>query len=262
MYDQLEKLIRLQELDRETARISQKIAEIEPQIEETRIHLAAAERALEEGKAKVEASRKERRAAEKELEVQIDKRRKFQEQQGKVKTNKEYQALMGELETLKVAETAAEDRILALMEGQAEAERLLPGLTAEVARERAAFQEKEKVLRAAEAKLRDELAAAESARGAVVATLEQASLQTYQRIQKLRGNLVVVEAREEFCLGCRTKLPPQQFMEAMSNSTLKACPHCHRILYYVRPEIGASPAPAAEAQPPAGAGGADAGPPA
>ena len=258
MYDQLEKLIRLQELDRETAGISQKIAEIEPQIEETRIHLAAAERELEEGKAKVESTRKDRRTAEKDLETQIDKRRKFQEQQSKVKTNKEYQALMGELESLKVAETAAEDRILALMEGQAEAERLLPGLTAEVARERAEFQEKEKVLRAVEVKLRGELAAAESARGVVVATLEQVSLQTYQRIQKLRGNFVVVEAREEFCLGCRTKLPPQQFMEAMSNSTLKACPHCHRILFYVKPELGSSPAPAAGAPPEAG--NADAGP--
>lgn len=255
MYDQLEKLIRLQELDLEAARLGQKLAEIGPQIEESRFHLAAAERALEEGKAKVETARKDRRVAEKELEVQIDKRRKFQEQQSKVKTNKEYQALMTELETLKVAETAAEDRILSLMEGQAESERLLPGLTAEVAREKGGFQEKERVLRAAETQLRGELAVAESARAGVVATLEPASLQTYQRIQRLRGNLVVVEAREEFCLGCRTKLPPQQFMEAMSNSTLKACPHCHRILFYVRPETG--PVPVAPAAAPA-----DAAPPA
>jgi len=252
---QLEMLVRLQELDREAALLRQKIAEIAPQIEESRLHLAVAEKELTEGKERVEHAKKERRQAERDLDAQIEKLRKFEEQQGKVKTNKEYQALMGELETLKVAETAAEDRILALMEGQAEAERLLPGLTAEVARERAGFQEKEKVLRAAEAKLREELAAAESARGAVVATLEQASLQTYQRIQKLRGNLVVVEAREEFCLGCRTKLPPQQFMEAMSNSTLKACPHCHRILFYVRPETG--PVPVAPAAAPA-----DAAPPA
>ncbi|HWR98807.1 MAG TPA: C4-type zinc ribbon domain-containing protein [Candidatus Methanoperedens sp.] len=242
MYDQLEKLIRLQELDREAARLGQKLAEIAPQIEETRAHLAAAERALAEGKAEVETSRKERRAAEKDLEVQVDKRRKFQEQQSKVKTNKEYQALMHELEALKSEETAAEDKILALMEQQAEAERVLPALTAEVAREKTEFQEKERALRAAEALLRDELATAERAREAVVVTLEPPSLQAYQRIQKLRGNVVVVEARDEFCLGCRTKLPPQQFMEAMSNSTLKTCPHCHRILFYVRPETGPAPA--------------------
>jgi len=240
MYDQLEKLIRLQGLDGEVARLGQKLAEITPQIEETRIHLAAAERALEEGKALVETTRKQRRAAEKELETQVEKRRKFQEQQSKVKTNKEYQALMHELEALKGEETAAEDRILALMESQAEAERVLPALTAEVAREKAGFQEKEKVLRVVETQLRGELATAESAREGVVGSLEPATLQTYQRIQKLRGS-VVAEARDEFCLGCRTKLPPQQFMEAMGNNKLKACPHCHRILYYVRPEVRPEP---------------------
>ena len=79
MYEQLGKLIRLQELDRETDRLRHKLAEIVPQIEETRQHLAAAERALEEGKARVEGARKDRRAAEKDLEMQIEKRRKFQD---------------------------------------------------------------------------------------------------------------------------------------------------------------------------------------
>ena len=247
MYDQLEKLIRLQELDRETARLSQKLAESTPQIEETRIHLAAAERAREEGKAGVESARKDRRTAEKDLEMHSDKRRKFQDQQSKVKTNKEYQALMGELASLKLEETAAEDRILAQMELQAETERLLPGLTAEVGRERAEFQSKERVLRADEEKLRAELVAAAAARETIVAGLEPDKLQVYQRIAKLRGS-AVAEARDEFCLGCRTKMPSQSFVEAMRNEQIIGCPYCHRILYYFKPEA----APAGAAARPAG----------
>jgi hypothetical protein len=243
MYEQLERLIRLQELDSEIGRLARKLAEIPPQIEETRLHLAAAERAHDEGKARVETLRKERRAAEKELEAQIEKRRRFQEQQAKVKTNKEYQALMGELGALKVEETAVEDRILVLMEGQAEAERLLPGLAAEVAREKAEFLERERVLRAAEERLRGELAAAQRGRAAIVAALEPDALQSYQKIQKLRGT-AVAEVRDEFCLGCRTKMPSQNYMEAMRNDRILSCPHCHRILYYVRPEVRPAAAPA------------------
>ncbi len=246
MYEQLESLIRLQGLDREIGRVTQKLAEIAPQIEDTRNHLVAAERALEAGKARVEGSRKDRRAAEKELELQIDKRRKFQDQQSKVKTNKEYQALMGELASLKLEETAAEDRILAQMEAQAETERLLPGLAAEVDREKAEFQQKERVLRAAEEQLRSELAAAETARVEVVAALEPSTIQTYQRIMRLRGS-AVAEVRDEFCLGCSTKVTPQHFMEVMRNDQIHQCPHCQRILYYVKPEVRpAAPAPAPE----------------
>jgi len=250
MNDQLEKLIRLQGLDREAGRLNQKLAEIAPQIEETRNHLAAAERALEEGKSQVEGSRKDRRTAEKDLELQIEKRRKFQDQQSKVKTNKEYQALMGELESLKLEETAVEDRILALMEGQAEAERLLPGLTAEVGREKLEFQQRERVLRVEEEKFRDELAAVEAARATVVAAVEPATLQTYQRIAKLRGS-AVAEVRDEFCMGCSTKVTPQNFMEAMRNDRILHCPHCRRILYYLRPEVRHEAAlPASTVKPP------------
>ena len=236
MYEQLENLIRLQALDREVLRLTQQLAGVVPQIEETRLLLAAAERALEQGKAGVEGARKDRRAAEKDLETQIEKRRKFQEQQSKVKTNKEYQALMGELASLKLEETAAEDRILAQMELQAEAEKLLPGLTAEVGREKLEFQQKEKALREVEQKLRLELNAAEAARGGIVATLEPATILTYQRILKLRGS-AVAEVRDEFCLGCSTKVTPQNFMEVMRNDRIHHCPHCSRILYYLKPEV-------------------------
>ena len=248
MYEQLENLIRLQGLDREIRRLTQQLAAITPQIEETRLHLAAAERALEEGKARVESARKDRRASEKDLEVQIEKRRKFQEQQSKVKTNKEYQALMGELASLKLEETTAEDRILAQMERQAEAEQLLPGLSAEVGREKLEFQQKERMLRASEEKLRSELTTAEGARAGIIATLDPATIQTYKRILKLRGS-AVAEVRDEFCLGCSTKVTPQNFMEIMRNDRIHNCPHCQRILYYLRPEVRPSvptePEPAA-----------------
>lgn len=248
MYEQLEHLIRLQELDREAGRLTQKLAEIAPQIEETRNLLAAAERAEAEGKAGVETAKKQRRAAEKDLETQIEKRRKFQEQQSKVKTNKEYQALMGELAALKLEETAAEDRILTQMEAQAEAERLLPGLTAEVGREKAEFQQKERVLRGAEEKLRGELAAAEAARAAIVANIEPPTLEIYQRVMKFRGS-AVAEVRDEFCMGCSTKVPAQNYMEAMRNDRILFCPHCRRILYHVKPELRPAAAPALAAEP-------------
>jgi predicted nucleic acid-binding Zn-ribbon protein len=127
---------------------------------------------------------------------------------------------------------------------------MLPALTAEVARERGEFQQKERVLRAAEEKLRAELAAAEAARAEVIAALEPDKLVVYQRILKLRGS-AVAEVRDEFCLGCRTKVPSQNFMEAMRNDRILSCPHCHRILYYVKPEIRpvAEPAVAAGTEP-------------
>ncbi len=245
MNEQLEMLVRLQELDQAAQNLRQRIAEIEPQIAASRAHLRAAEEALAEGKAKVEGGRKERRQAEKDLDVQIDKLRKFEEQSSKVKTNKEYQALMGELQALKNEQTAIEDRILALMEAQGALDATVPPLEAEVKREQAAFAEEERKLRGVEDGLRGELAELEERRDGVVTALSPAALGAYQRVQKLRGN-AVVEVRDQLCLGCRTMLPPQNYVEVMRNDEIRTCPHCNRILHYKRiaAVAAASPEPA------------------
>jgi DNA-directed RNA polymerase subunit RPC12/RpoP len=69
-----------------------------------------------------------------------------------------------------------------------------------------------------------------------LATLEPATVQTYQRVLKLRGS-AVAEVRDEFCMGCSTKVTAQNFMEVMRNDRIHHCPHCQRILYYLRPEV-------------------------
>jgi len=246
MNEQLERLVRLQELDHAATRLRQRIAEIEPQIEASRAHLRAAEQVLAEGREKVEAGKKERRQAEQALDAQIDKLRKFEEQSSKVKTNKEYQALMGELESLKTEKTAIEDRILVLMEGQGELEATVPPLAAAVKTEQEAFAAEEAKLRGVEAGLRGELEKVEAQRAAAVEGLEPSALGAYQRVQKLRGD-AVVEVRDQLCLGCRTMLPPQNFVEVMRNDAVRSCPHCNRILFHKKMDA----VPAAAAAPPA-----------
>jgi len=249
MNEQLERLVRLQELDHAAARLRQRIAEIGPQIEASRAALRSAEQRLEEGRARVEAGKKDRRQAEKDLDVQIDKLRKFEEQSSKVKTNKEYQALMGELEGLRAEKTAIEDRILAFMEGQGELEATVPPLAAEVKREQEAFAAEEGKLRTVEAGLRGELEHVEAQRASAAGGLEAGALAAYQRVQRLRGD-AVAEVREQLCLGCRTMLPPQNYVEVMRNDAVRTCPHCNRILFHKKLDAvpaAAAPAPAAEA---------------
>ena len=60
-------------------------------------------------------------------------------------------------------------------------------------------------------------------------------------MQRLRGN-AVVEVRDQLCLGCRTMLPPQNYVEVMRNDEIRSCPHCNRILHYKRLEAVVAPA--------------------
>ena len=151
-----------------------------------------------------------------------------------VKTNKEYTAMLHEIETVEREIRSREDRILEEME-KAET------LTQEVAREEEAFRSVEKVakgeaaeLDARKARLEKEHEQVAAERDRVAATIPEEELRLYQRVAKLRGS-GMAEARDGMCQTCHVKLRPQMWVEIRQNETLFQCAACNRILYYEPP---------------------------
>src|SRR3712207_6464782 len=115
MSPDLAHLIELQRLDSTIHDARQKIA-AHPQ------QLAAAEEKLNDAKALVAAARQRlaenqeaRRAAEKDVATYQGRLSKFRDQQGAVKTNKEYQALGHEIETAQHDLAAVEEKVIERM---------------------------------------------------------------------------------------------------------------------------------------------------
>ena len=61
--------------------------------------------------------------------------------------------------------------------------------------------------------------------------LPVALLRKYQTLFKRRGGLALAMARDGACLGCNMSLPPQQYNTLLRVSELQSCPHCNRLLY-------------------------------
>jgi hypothetical protein len=157
-----------------------------------------------------------------------------------VKTNKEYTAMLHEIEGVEREIRGREDRILEEME-RAET------LAAEVKREEAAFKDVEARQRAELARLeqrgealRLEAERLGSERDAVAGTLDGETLELFRRVARLRG-VAVAEARDAMCQLCHVVLRPQMFMDLKRNEQLIQCPACNRILYYVAAAPVATP---------------------
>ena len=151
-----------------------------------------------------------------------------------VKTNKEYTAVLHEIETVEREIRTREDQILEEME-RAEA------LGQDVAREEEAFRSVEEAgrtegaeLDARGARLEAERTKVAEGRDEVAATIPEKPLQLYQRVAKLRGT-GLAEARDGMCQACHLKLRPQMWVEIRQNETVFQCAACNRILYYEPP---------------------------
>jgi predicted nucleic acid-binding Zn-ribbon protein len=189
--------------------------------------------AVEALRARLAGVRKDLRTREKDLEQNASEKVKREIKLYEVKTNKEYSAVLAEIETLKVEKGRVEEEILALMETQermtreiAEAEVRLKRHTEEARAQQAAATEE---LRALEA----DLALVRAERESLAKDIPRDSMAQYARLLKGRGGLAVaVVGANGICTGCRLSLTPQRFNELRQSSQILTCESCGRILYY------------------------------
>ena len=233
MDSQLETLIELQGVDLKIAGLESEAARLPRQIEAIQAALSEARKLVETVKTKLDSTKKELRTREKDLEVANVKRQKLEARLYEVKTNKEYSAVLLEIEEAKQEKAKTEEDILTLMEMQ---ERL--GVEIKDAEQR--FRSREEQARQDEGVVRQKLAAVEqeleglrTQRRARATDLPAALLVSYDRISKARGGVAIAAVTSAaVCGGCRVSIRPQAMQELRGATGLMVCESCGRYLYW------------------------------
>jgi len=173
----------------------------------------------------------ERRELAQELEQERENVVKAEERLPAIKTQKEYVAVLKEVDTAKKNVRDLEQRIA--------------GKDDEIERLGQEKQEKDEELAAQEEKVSERksdidgqlrqidtaLSSREDERKALFDRLPRMLGKRYQMLVDRRAGLAVVEARGGACLGCNMQLPPQAFNELFRNDEVMTCPQCNRIIY-------------------------------
>lgn len=153
-----------------------------------------------------------------------------------IKTQKEYVAVLKEIDTAKKLAKELQVKIDARNEG-------LTSLCADKVEkdgELAAGEEKVKA-RSAEinlvlADLNGKLEKMVQQRTCFLDELPKTLRKRYELLLSRRDGLAVVEARNGACQGCHMHLPPQMYNSLFLVSEVQPCPHCNRLLFVVAPD--------------------------
>jgi len=229
---QLSPLIELQKLDLRIAEINEQRLKIPERLHQVETPLREAKHALQEATASLESLNKERRALEREVEVQDAHNDKMRARLSEIKTNKEYQAHLFELQMANKKKSEIEDKVLACMEKIellqhtiAEAQNKVKGV------EHTFLQEKQ-VLDELERSLSQELADLEAQQRERATHVERGLLERYTRLKNARKDQALAAINGGMCSGCRLQIPPQLIAEVKRSQDLHTCPYCHRMLYW------------------------------
>lgn len=224
-------LIELQEIDSAIIGKADILEVLPKKVSSVEQPLRDAQSSYEKLKQRCEVFVKKKKEKEQALDDVNEKIKKLKSRVSEIKTNKEYQAHLKEIEAAEKERGAVEDEILSLMETLDAANKDLGGqgvkVKAEEGRIEAFRQETQREAR----EIEKELGELRSHRTALINRIDKELYSLYSKLFDTKRGLAVVETRDEVCQGCNMNIPPQLFVEIKKNERIIQCPQCTRILY-------------------------------
>jgi hypothetical protein len=200
--------------------------------------------------ASLETATKERRSLEKDLEAHESQTEKMRARLSELKTNKEYQAHLFEIEMANKKKGEIEERILVYMEKVEQHQKDIKEAQARKAEAEKQFAGEKSRLDAQQAALTAELSELEQKHKELAVKVEKALLARYTKLKASRKDQALAPVRNGICFGCKLQLPPQLIAQVRRGDILLNCNYCHRMLYWEGEPVSEAPVTAGAKQRP------------
>lgn len=217
--------LKIQEMEREKEEIPQRIALLEESFKKEEEEALAQRTELEQWQ-------KERRQKEKDLEEDIAHVKKTEARIFEIKTNKEYQAVLKEIENAKSLNRQREEEILGILERIEERQKVLAVGEKNLEAKRREFQIQITALKQRIATFDQEMASEMHARQEREKEITPDLLHKYRKLLEKRQGIAVAKVQNGVCLACHMNLRPQLYIELQKQDDLLLCPNCSRILFW------------------------------
>ncbi|MBJ7259094.1 MAG: hypothetical protein JHD33_06090 [Chthoniobacterales bacterium] len=234
MLEILEKLLLLQERDQKLQAFLHEINGVPGEKASLQKELDAAQRTLENDKARATQIEVER----KRLEVEADGKRaqiaKYRTQQFETRKNEEYAALKHEIERAERDIVALEDRELELMQ---EFEDLKPVIAAADQKYNAEKSRVATLVKTADEKVgvlqgrADEMKVERDAIAAEVKGVDEDLFDLYEKLFRSKMGRAVVPLEGNHCSGCHMTVTPATLRDAKVGTSVVSCEQCGRVVY-------------------------------
>lgn len=227
----MQKLLDVQKVDLRIRDLETEAAAIPRQIEEWDSALNAEKEELAEMEAEVEEIRKEQRHLERQLDQKQQSLSKYNAQLPQIKTNREYKAILVEIDMVEKDISDIEEKVLTKMDEIERINARAKKKEAEIKKAEEDIEKEKEKLRQRQKALQDSLEGTRSQREDFVSTVDNSLLSQYDRIRVRKGGVAVARISDESCGACHMALPPQVVNEVIGGK-IKSCPSCSRLLYW------------------------------
>jgi predicted nucleic acid-binding Zn-ribbon protein len=232
MKEQIYMLVKLQGIETEIGNIKSTLNNAHSKLETLDIGLVEFEGTIEEQESIIEELKKKYRDYESDARINLDRGKKSQAKLRSVKTNREYQSLLKEIEEEMAKNSKIEDKMIECLDRMDEIEKIIAKKKDEYVQISHSVMNEKEIIKQESEQGRIKLSKLDEDREKVSRMIDPELLKKYLIIKKQNpGALAVVPVKNALCHGCNVNLPPQLYNELFHGDSLKFCPNCQRIIY-------------------------------
>lgn len=228
----LKALFELQKLDVKIFQLESRKREIPKETQQINRAIQTKEKELQKKQKTFEEATERRKNSELELEETRDRMRHYKSQLLQVKTNKEYQALLHEINTEEAKISAYEEEIIELLSQSEDLSKNLKSTGEKLQGEKEEFKKEEIKLQREFSQVNDVLKIKDDERIRLAKNVGATLLTRYEQIKKGRDGVGIVKISGSICSGCNAVLPPQFIVEVRKGKEILSCEQCGRILVW------------------------------
>lgn len=157
---------------------------------------------------------------------------KTKERMLEVKNNKEYQAMLKEIEMAENSKSEVETEIIALLEELDKLAALVREDEEKLGLARSKYEKERKDMEDALNSIDAEVLKLEEKKTEIQNNVPSDLLSRYEKIKKRGNGVAITSVWKAVCNGCHMNIPPQLYNELQRTSELLSCPNCNRIIYF------------------------------
>jgi hypothetical protein len=225
-------LIKIQECDSQIVKLSAKKKTLPEQIEKLNKEFSLFEEEIKKNKLKYDELKSRHVENENKIKKINESIVKTKERMLEVKNNKEYQAMLKEIETAESSRGDVETAIISILD-ELDKLAVLVKKDEEIIKQRKNNYEQEK--KALENDLNavdSDMVILEQKRTELQQNVSADLMARYERIKKRNKGIGVTSVWKSVCNGCHMNIPPQLYNEVQRSEELFSCPNCNRIIYF------------------------------
>jgi predicted nucleic acid-binding Zn-ribbon protein len=228
----LRNLIALQDIDTKIVTLKKQISDIPEKTVAYREEFQQLDHTHQKRVALSQDLAKQRRTREGDVDMMRTKLSRLKEQLMAVKTNKEYTAMLHEIQSAESQIRAAEDGILEIMEKMESLEGILAQEEKELRSRQAALESQIRKAEEAVPMLEAEVARLFQEKTELERRVQNDLLARYRRIGDARKGIALAEAKDELCSACHVRIRPQVLADLIRTEEIHVCDSCSRILFF------------------------------